>query len=71
MKLNAINMLKQAASTIENRRKDDGGYAWALEQLADHLADVRDGRHTWQEFAEGYCLTPSRQDSSIQKEMGS
>ena len=56
MRVNLINMLRQAADTIEHRRRDDGAYAFMLEEVAGHLADVRDGKHTWDEFAEAYCL---------------
>ena len=57
MRCNAIGLLKQAADTIEHRRRDDGAYAFMLGELAGHLANVRDGKHTWDEFAEFYCLT--------------
>lgn len=57
MRVNAINMLNQASVCIEGRKPDTGAYAYMLEELAGHLADVRDGRHTWEEFAECYCLT--------------
>ena len=57
MRCSAIGLLKQAADTIEHRRKDEGAYAYMLGELADHLAGVRDGNHTWEEFAEFYCLT--------------
>jgi len=60
MKVNAIGLLRNAAHCIENRKRDDGAYAYSLEQLADHLIDVRDGKHTWEEFAEFYCLTAKK-----------
>lgn len=56
MRCNAINMLRQAADAIDPR-KDDGAYAFMLGEIADHLGQVRDGLHTWEEFAELYCLT--------------
>jgi hypothetical protein len=56
MKINAINMLRQSVNAIDPKR-DRGSYAYMLEQLAEHLEDVREGRHTWEEFAEFYCLT--------------
>lgn len=63
MKLNAPNMLRQAARAIDPR-KDDGAYVWALEQLAEHLEDVREGRHTFEEFAQAYCLTKQGREAA-------
>lgn len=57
MRINVCNMLCQAADTIEHRRRDEGAYAYMLEQLAEHLAIIRDGEATWEEFAEVWCLT--------------
>lgn len=57
MRWNVINMLRQAQDCIEQRKRDDFGYAFGLEELGRHLAEVRDGKHTWDEFAEFYCLT--------------
>jgi hypothetical protein len=56
MRVNVINMLRQAADCI-NPKDDRWGYSFKLGELADHLAGVRDGEHTWAEFAEAYCLT--------------
>ncbi len=56
MRCNAVNMLKQASQVIDPNR-DIGAYAFMLEEMSDHLAMVRDGLHTWEEFAEAYCLT--------------
>ncbi len=56
MKINAVNMLRQAARAIYPKR-DRGAYAFMLEELAEHLEQVRDGQHTWDEFAQAYCLT--------------
>ena len=56
MRINAINMLRQSANAID-RERDHGAYAYMLEEIAGHLEDVREGRHTWEEFAEFYCLT--------------
>lgn len=57
MRCNAINLLRQASECIEYQREDDGAYAFMLGELAVHLGEVRDGKHTWGEFAEAYCLT--------------
>lgn len=57
MRVNACNMLRQAAETIENRKADKGAYAFMLEQLSEHLGMIRDGQASWDEFAELYCLT--------------
>lgn len=56
MRVNAVNMLRQAARAIDPER-DVGAYGFMLEELSQHLAMVRDGQHTWDEFAEVYCLT--------------
>lgn len=56
MRVNAVNMLRQASKAIDPER-DHGAYAFMLDELADHLGQVRDGKHTWEEFAEAYCLT--------------
>lgn len=57
MRWNVINMLRQAQQCLENRERDVGGYAFGLEELGRHFAEVRDGKITWDEFAEFYCLT--------------
>lgn len=56
MRINAINMLRHASRNITANGKDYA-YDFALAELATHLAAVRDGEHTWAEFAEAYCLT--------------
>lgn len=56
MRVNAVNMLRQAANAIDPD-KDHGAYEFMLGELSGHLAMVRDGQHTWEEFAEAYCLT--------------
>ncbi|WP_287002330.1 hypothetical protein [Sphingobium sp.] len=55
MRVNAINMLRQAARAIDPNAI--GAYDLMLEQLGLHLADLRDGKQSWAEFAEFYCLT--------------
>lgn len=59
MRINLPNLLMQAADVIQNRKRDDGAYAFMLEEVAAHLKQVRDGEHSWDEFAEAYCLLPS------------
>lgn len=56
MRINVCNMLRQASQAIDPER-DHYGHAFMLEELSKHLAGVRDGKHTWAEFAEAYCLT--------------
>lgn len=56
MRVNAVNMLRQASRAIDPK-KDTGAYEFMLDELSQHLAMVRDGQHTWEEFAEAYCLT--------------
>lgn len=59
MRINLPNLLMQAADVIKYRKQDDGAYAFMLEEASAHLKEVRDGKHTWAEFAEAYCLLPS------------
>jgi hypothetical protein len=56
MRCNAINMLRQAVQAIDPER-DDFGYAYMLGEFSSHLAHVRNGEISWEEFAEFYCLT--------------
>ncbi|QUT04015.1 hypothetical protein KFK14_12750 [Sphingobium phenoxybenzoativorans] len=56
MRVNAPNLLRQAADCIEHRRSDTGAYAAMLRDLQADLLLVRDGKRTWEEFAEFYCL---------------
>jgi len=56
MRVNAINMLRQASKAI-TREGRLHGYDFSLAELARHLGEVRDGKHSWEEFAEFYCLT--------------
>jgi hypothetical protein len=55
MKCDLANLLRQASSAI-NPRNDRGGYAYMLEQVADHIDDVKFGRHSLTEFAEFYKI---------------
>ena len=55
MKCDLANMLRQASEAI-NPRKDHGAYAYMLTQVADHIDDVKAGRHTLAEFAEFYKM---------------
>lgn len=57
MRVNIISLLNQASNCIENRKPNTGAYGYVLGELAGHLATVRDGGATWEEFAELYCLT--------------
>jgi len=54
LKVNVINMLRQAGKAIDPNAI--GAYPYMLEQLGEHLAALRDGTTTWPEFAEFYCL---------------
>lgn len=56
MKANLAHLLRQAADAI-NPRKDHGAYAYMLEQVADHIDEVKAGNHTLGEFAEFYGMT--------------
>lgn len=55
MKCDLSHLLRQAAQAIDPR-KDKGAYAYMLTEVADHIADVKAGRHTLTEFAEFYKI---------------
>lgn len=55
MKVNLAHLLRQAASCIDPE-KDTGAYAYMLGEVADHIGDVRSGKHSVAEFAEHYCF---------------
>ena len=55
MKTNLTGLLRNAADTIRPR-DDRGAYAFMLREVADHIQDVRDGKHTLAEFAEFYMM---------------
>ena len=56
MRCNAINMLRQAAGATSKEGRCYG-YDFSLEELARHLAQVRDGEVPVEEFLQFYCLT--------------
>lgn len=58
MKVNLSGLLRQAANRIDPAN-DRAGYAYMLTVVADHIIDVREGRHTLEEFADFYKLTPA------------
>ncbi len=57
MKCDLANMLKHARACI-NPKKDFGAYAFSLEQLEDHVRDVRNGNASLDEFADFYMIRP-------------
>lgn len=57
MRCNMANMLRQAARCIDPE-KDDYGYQFSMEQLVEHIEQVRDGSVTLDEFADFYMLRP-------------
>jgi len=57
MKINLVGLATQAAAAIPGKR-DHGGYAFMLEQLADHVRAVRRGEATLADFANLYGLWP-------------
>ena len=57
MRWNIINMLRQAQECLERSDRDVGGYAYGLECLRENLERLRDGKCSFEEFAEFYCLT--------------
>lgn len=56
MRVNAVNLLRHSARAVDPAR-DHGAYAFMLNELANMLEAVRDGKHTWEELAEACCLT--------------
>ena len=57
MKVNITGLLRGALRAIDPER-DDGAYAFALEELIGHVEDVRAGKHTLEEFADFYVMMP-------------
>ena len=55
MRVNLANLLRQAAATIDPD-KDTGAYAFMLGEVADHIDDVRAGKHSIAEFTDHYCM---------------
>lgn len=58
MRCDLANALRQAAEAIDPDR-DDYAYAYLLGEVAQHIRDVRDGKHTLDEFADFYMIRPS------------
>lgn len=56
MKVNITGALRGAMLAIDPE-KDQGAYAYLLEEIIGHIEDVRAGRHTLEEFADFYCMT--------------
>lgn len=56
---NSAHMLEQASRAI-NPKRDEGAYAFALEELASHIRQVRDGTTTLDEFADFYMIRPDQ-----------
>ena len=57
MKCDLANMLRQARQCIDPKR-DQYGYGFSLEQLEDHVRQVRDGSVTLDDFADFYMIRP-------------
>lgn len=57
MKVNITGMLRGALRAMDPER-DEGAYAFMVEELIDHIEDVRAGKHTLEEFADFYCMAP-------------
>lgn len=56
---NSAHMLEQAASAIDPKRYS-GAYAFALEELAGHIRQVRAGTVTLDQFADFYMIRPGQ-----------
>lgn len=57
-------LLERAAVALD--KADDGGRAFALRELSEHLVQVAQDPPIWPEFAELYCL--KRED--LDRELG-
>lgn len=57
MRCDAANMLRQAANAI-NPETDRYAYACALEDMADHIQQVRSGEVPIEEFTRFYMIEP-------------
>ena len=58
MRLNVLNMLRNAALELEDADGcSAGGYGFCLRQLARHIEELAREPSRWREFAELYCLT--------------
>jgi hypothetical protein len=55
MKCDLSHLLRQASEAI-NPRKDRGAYAYMLNEVADHIDEVKAGKHTLDEFADFYLV---------------
>lgn len=55
MRCDLVNMLRHARRCIDSRR-DGYGYEAALEQLQEHVQQVRDGEVSLDEFADFYMI---------------
>lgn len=56
MKINLAHMLRQASRLIPSKR--DLGYSFSLQQVADHIDQVRRGEATLDQFADLYMIRP-------------
>lgn len=55
MKINLENLLRNASQAIDPA-KDDGGHAYVLNAVAEHIKQVRSGQATLAEFAALYMM---------------
>lgn len=63
MKINLAHLLRQSAEAIAPKR-DRAAYAFMLNEVADHIDQVKCGEHSLAEFAEYYCITPENEAAS-------
>lgn len=56
MKTDLEGLFANIAAQLRGDQRDY--YKFCLEEVLGHIKDVVDGKHTIQEFAEHYCLTP-------------
>jgi hypothetical protein len=60
MKCDLANMLRNAAECID-AEADRGAYRFSVEEVVRHIEEVREGKHTLDEFADFYMLRPKVQ----------
>lgn len=64
MRVNIAGLLKNAAENTD--RKAVAYYVGCIEEVVEHLRDVADGKRTFEEFAEHYCIKPRSEKSAAE-----
>ena len=65
MKVNLDGLIKNSQKCLQSSRDGAGPmFAYCLGELRGHIQDVVDGKATFDEFADFYCLKESRSESN-------